>query len=677
MAEGELARRIAGFPVVTCDVFDTALLRRLARPEDVLLALGLRAAAAGLFTGPPEAFREYRLQAERQARAAAEAAGHDEVRIAEVYACFQACGLLPNGVTDEAAAAALAALELATERAVCTANLLLRAVLAARAPGQRLVFVSDTMLPGAAVATLLQDAGYGADCEVITSADTRRSKHTGKLFAHVLERLGCAPGAVVHLGDNPHSDVARPRTQGIAAIHLPQPPRPPEPSALAAAAALTRLAHSYCRSAAEHSQRRSAAATPAADPGAPALHPYATLLLLGFTRFVLAEAQRQGIRRIYFLARDGYLPWRIAQRMAPSLQAAGLGSDVELTYLHVSRRAIGLPAQAADLDALAEDVSQGAHYRPLAEALAFLGLDAAETAALIRDRGLDPERPVGHATARAEVAALFAACREPIRARLAERRVTALAYLGQQGFLEPGPRLVVDVGWRGSTQESLARLTGLPASDIRGAYVGLFPQHLRPAVNPANATGYLFNFGHPRPLLELVLEGYVLFELFFSSPEATVLHYAMRDGAPVPVLDAEAEPGASIRRRAIAALEADCLAECAALDGILGGAWPEVDPASALFDLQGLLAAPTAAEVAALNAIPFIGGLSRGGNGVPVNPVPPHEWLRDPTATVQRIGRAAWRSGTLRASLPWPWPAMRFQDLEYRVARLRRLLRLK
>lgn len=660
MAEGELTRRIAGFAVVTCDVFDTALLRRLARPEDVLLALGLRAAAAGLFAGPPEAFREYRLQAERQARAAAEAAGHDEVRIAEVYARFQACGLLPNGVAAEA----LAALELATERAVCTANLPLRAALAARTPGQRLVFVSDTMLPGDWVATLLRDAGYGADCEVITSADARRSKHTGRLFAHVLERLGCVPGAVVHLGDNPQSDVARPRAQGISAIHLPQPARPPEPAPLAAAGVLARLAHSH---------RRATAATPAADPGAPALHRYATLLLLGFTRFVLAEAQRQGIRRIYFLARDGYLPWRIAQRMAPGLQAAGLGPGVELTYLHVSRRAIGLPAQADDLDTLAEEISQGAQHRPLGEALGFLGVTPEEIAPLIQGQGLDPARIVQPATARAEIAALFAACRAPIRARLGERRANALGYLGQQGFLEPGPRLVVDVGWRGSTQEALARLTGLPSGDIRGAYVGLLPQHLRPAVNPANASGYLFGFGHPRPLLELVLEGYILFELFFSSPEATVSHYGRRDGQLEPVLDTEAEPGAGLRRRAIAALEADCLAECAALDGILGGAWPELDPGSALFDLRGLLAAPTAAEVAALNAIPFIGGLSRAGNAVPVNPVPPHEWLRDPTATVRRIGRAAWRSGTLRASLPWPFPAMRFQDLEYRVARLRRL----
>ena len=47
---------------------------------------------------------------------------------------------------------------------------------------------------------------------------------------------------------------------------------------------------------------------------------------------------------------------------------------------------------------------------------------------------------------RTQIHALFEACGGPIREVLAERRTNVLGYLGQQGFLDPGPRLVVDVG---------------------------------------------------------------------------------------------------------------------------------------------------------------------------------------------------------------------------------------
>jgi len=81
-----LRREEPAYSLLSCDIFDTALRRVLARPEDIFLAAGTRAFAEGLIACSPGAFAVYRQTAERRARAVAESCGHDEVRIAEIYA---------------------------------------------------------------------------------------------------------------------------------------------------------------------------------------------------------------------------------------------------------------------------------------------------------------------------------------------------------------------------------------------------------------------------------------------------------------------------------------------------------------------------------------------------------------------------------------------------------------
>ena len=176
--------------------------------------------------------------------------------------------------------------------------------------------------------------------------------------------------------------------------------------------------------------------------------------------------------------------------------------------------------------------------------------------------------------------------------------------------------------------------------------------------------------------MDKVLEGYALFELFLSAPHGSAQHYALKDGRAVPVLATEEEPGATKRRQAFAAIEAGCLKEFEALDSILDGAWPDaITQESALFDFEGLLMQPTAQEVATINAIPFIAGINSSRNTVAASRVPLREFLMDLNHAIKRLENSPWRSGSLRASTPWPIPSMSFQDFCYRTSRLRNLFR--
>ena len=659
-----IAQAIAGAPVVTCDIFDTAVMRILARPEDVHLATGARAAAQGLIRCSAEAFREYRLAAETAARAVLGPGRDDEIGIATVYQKLQDSGV----ITDAVAAAAL---EFAVERSVCRPVAEVRAALAARPSGQRLVFLSDTMLPSEWLATILTDCGYGDRPEVICSAEARCTKARGGLFPYALEKLGCFARAVVHIGDNPDSDIAQARRHGITALHIPAPPIPPEREDVARHASIVRLAHSRRRSRAASDGDRSTETLETALNDR-RLQRICLFPLIGFTLFILAEARRRGIRRIFFMARDGYLPLAIAQRLAKRS-----GEPFEFTYLHCSRQAILVPTLIDDLPQLARMIADDTSGQTLSVALKTLAIDPETTSSMARAAGLDPNQRISSDAGYDAVHRLLDAHRDRIFGVLRERRDAALAYLGQCGFLEPGPRMIVDVGWRGSVQKALVTLTGAAAADVFGSYLGLFPDALTGSLGLDNAAGYLFSFGYPKWITDIVLQGYILFELFFSAPHGSVSHYTREGDRAVPVHADEAEPGGSVRRQALLAIEQCCLAEFDRLDALLDGAWPEtLDPASALSEMATLLTRPSARDVAAINRIPYVHGIDSTVNVPPVNPIPLHESLRDPLRALRRIRNAPWQGGTLRASLPWPIPDVGFPEFRDRVERLLRLLHL-
>ena len=643
-----LADAIAGYRVVTCDVFDTAVLRRLARPEDVHLATGARLVAGGLTVHPPDAFRAWRIAAEQATRRAAAAEGRDEPLLAEIYAYLAACGIVGDPI-------AAAECEVAAEIAACLPNPPVQVALAARAATQILAFVSDTVLPGAAIAALLAACGYGPACCVFTSADAGRSKHAGGLYAHVLAELGVAAEDVIHLGDNPHSDLRMARAAGIAAFALPPPARPPERADTAAHAPVLRLLHSH---------RRSALAAPPAGRFA-TLHRHVTLLAIGFALFILADARRRGITRIHFLARDGYLPLAIARRIV-----ARTGEAFDLRYLDVSRQSVVVPTMAGD-PALPAFAAHGCHGRPLATALNFLGVAEAATAARLRDIGLDPAQKVLGQPGMDATARLFEAAADLVAERIGQLAADATAYLGHAGFTDPGPRLIVDVGWNATTQSALARLTGRDPATVAGCYLGLLPAALRPGITPDTTACYLFGFGHPAPVMDMVMDGYALLEMFFSAPSTSVLHYEAGPSGPVPIHATEAEPGGAIRRAAFAAIEQGCLAEFDALDHLLGGAWPDaIDPASALADLAPLLTTPDAASVAEINTIPFLNGADGSSAITAIGRVPLRAFLRDPATVLQRAADNPWRAGWVRANLPAPFPSMTYATFADRARRV-------
>ena len=176
-------------------------------------------------------------------------------------------------------------------------------------------------------------------------------------------------------------------------------------------------------------------------------------LLVAYVLWLLLDARERGLRRLYFLSRDGEVLLEIADILAPRL-----GIDVERRYLYASRlawnRAVGMRRldhwawADATADLSAADVLRRIDlpHDAVAAELAtegFTDLDAPlEKADLFRLRDL-------------LLSERFAAVLAAVQA---ENRALLLDYLEQEDVFDAVPKAMVDLGWSGSQQETLCDL---------------------------------------------------------------------------------------------------------------------------------------------------------------------------------------------------------------------------
>ncbi len=91
--------------------------------------------------------------------------------------------------------------------------------------GLALGLISNTgMTPGSTFRAYMGEAGILEPFDVLVfSNEARRAKPSMDIFRLALDALGAAPGASVHVGDDPTNDVAGAKAAGMRAIWIPRP----------------------------------------------------------------------------------------------------------------------------------------------------------------------------------------------------------------------------------------------------------------------------------------------------------------------------------------------------------------------------------------------------------------------------------------------------------------------
>ena len=293
----QLAARLAAYDVVTFDVFDTLLLRPLARPEDAFYLLGAR-------LGYPD-LRRLRIQAEEEARRRKElAAGSREVTLEEIWAVLA----LETGLSQTEGMAA----ERRLEFDLCRANpYFLPVVAALRRQGKTLAVLSDMYLEEETVAALLDRCGFGTFDACLVSGERGSSKSGGGLYRLARKLLG--PGRpCAHVGDDPWADQRQAEAAGWAAfpyrnVHRAGAPYRAEDMSPIVGSLYRGLVNTRLHNGAELHSR-------AWEYG----YVYGGLFAVGYCRFVERLRRELGADRLLFLSRDGAVLLRVYQRLYPA-----------------------------------------------------------------------------------------------------------------------------------------------------------------------------------------------------------------------------------------------------------------------------------------------------------------------------------------------------------------------
>ncbi|MBW4560976.1 MAG: hypothetical protein KME32_07405 [Mojavia pulchra JT2-VF2] len=521
--------------VYSFDVFDTSLVRIWAKPTDLFWEVGYQLQKDNLIQISPESWSTLRIAAERKAR---EIGTFYEITLDEIYEQL-ARSLSWSADEAEKAKQKELEIELLSLRPVPTTQ---KRIQSLHQANERIIYISDMYLPEEVIRNFLKENKvWTPGSTLYVSCEARVNKGSGQLFQYCLVEEGVKPSQFKHVGDNRHPDVKVPKKLGIQtelftqahlnryeqkiadATQFPLKFR----SLLAGASRLTRL----------QSQGTDFNNKVIWETTASAVAP----MLFGFVYWCLVEAQKKGIQRLYFVARDGQILHKIAQVICRNWKFA-----IDCRYLYGSRQAWHLPAiqevGEVELDwilSCTKTITQFVSIRSICERVHIAPeqiqdiLNRYNFKAEKWDINLQQHE-------RDLMQEIFTdkEVTELIISTAATYREKAIGYFRQEGIGDGVPFALVDIGWTGKTQRSFSKLLSIagiyPASGVYGFYFA-FESRVKPFKND-RLFAHFYDTDEPIGDRYFLCKYRLLFELFLAADHGSTKYYDSRDNKYIPVL---------------------------------------------------------------------------------------------------------------------------------------------
>lgn len=529
----------------TIDVWDT-LLRRDCHPECVKLAT-----AQHLFLGWTDqlkpgfcdgwALYKARLEAERTLAEHARKDGKDdEYEITEVLTHWTEAvfaGLVPVGLPTR-----LAEFELSVEIARSYADPDISLFLSSH-EAENTLFLSDFYMSSEMLGRLL--AAKGLDTLVsdgFSSCDVGLNKRSGRVFRHIHSIHAVSPDKHVHIGDNEWSDVSSPRALGVHARHyLPE-------SAHADRLARERLFSSrealfdHVRAECSTLARDASKGLSAKQAAALSLGTQAAPLFIGFALWIAEQTILQRLDRLYFFTREGEFFYKVFYALFP--QGRLYGHDLPSGDILAVSRLSTFPPSMKDVSI--QEMSRVwslFKVQSVSGLFATLGMNIGQFSELLDTLGLKKTDVISDPENSLELRRLFetAAFADAVRNAVASQANLLQSYLRQSG-VRSGERIgTVDIGWRGTIQDNIARL--IPDAYFHGMYLGL-----RRVINAQPANVHKAAYGPDENTStepSALFTNFAAMELLCNSPYGTVVGYRVEDWRMIPQRHIDPEESAA------------------------------------------------------------------------------------------------------------------------------------
>ena len=283
-----LAKELMQYDVISFDIFDTLILRPFKAPRDMFMMLDGEFDMLG--------FARLRQNAETRVREiAGKTKGNREVTIYDIY---REIGL-QTGIDPEEGVKK----EFELEKKLCMANPYMKELFdLLYYGGKRIIIVSDMYFPEEMLSELLESCGYSGWEKLFVSCDHNTNKYSKTLYADVKRYLGKGLKCI-HIGDDKKADITAAEECGFDTFYYPS---------------CAAIGNKYRASQYGMSDLIGSAYSGIINT---MLHNglssfsvyyeygfiYGGLYVYGFCSRIHKRAKELGLKKILFLARDGYI----------------------------------------------------------------------------------------------------------------------------------------------------------------------------------------------------------------------------------------------------------------------------------------------------------------------------------------------------------------------------------
>jgi hypothetical protein len=508
------------YDVISFDIFDTLLSRRLAKPQDVFSLMESYLSSISEWVKYPDLidnFTMLRVRAEAQARKnkVEMCGGEPEILIHHIYDEIRK--VIGFTLVEQKE---LINIELMIEKSILfkpkkVSKLFHDAVNS----GAMVVIISDMYLTSDMLKDLLNNCGYNINekIRVFSSGDEGVSKHSGKLYELVREKLNIDSNVKwLHIGDNSHADISSAKIHGIKA-HLADWSAnnyTPIPHWLAKDIVGKSICNFTQLPQAKEFYNSSSVLESIGFK-------YFGPLLLGYISWFVQLAKDKNIEKLIFLARDAHLIQKLYKKYFSKVY------PFEQDYMYVSRAtAYKLGITDWPMHRIWSFFS-GKNKKSIAKILALFNLKEYEYISELKEIGFTDSSYIPSESEFQKIHWLVNRLYVKILRSSSTYREEYISYFKN---MTSGITNIafIDVGWAGNIQTVLARALSNDwiNKEISGFYLATFDNAVLNKSMYNIMEGWLVNDGKPEHIMKTLLSGGVeLLELAMADNTGSTKDY--------------------------------------------------------------------------------------------------------------------------------------------------------
>lgn len=492
--------------IISFDIFDTLILRNIFQPTDIFRIL----AKFAKDEFDIDDFFQKRVEGEKTAR---DKVKNSEADFQEIYdEVEKLCGCNIEKIKQ---------MELQLEMEFSVINPYMMEIWKyASEQKKTIIFISDMYLSSDFIKKLLKKNGYKVE-HLYVSNEYRKNKGSKELYELVGQELNCKKTNWLHIGDNEYSDYKQAKEFGINAYHYKNVSTYYEGTKelSISESVLIGIQNNYLYNGIQENYWNKFGAKNAFP------------IYFGFAKWLYDLTKEED--NLFFLARDGYIIKKIYDMFCKMDE-----NTIFTNYIYVSRKVLQLPLLGTmpELDKVIRQLTDRTELDgeiTLRETLYKVGIrdmDKAEKymnafGFLNLDEIVSPEKLYMAQN-------LIVKLSGEVRKYFSDKRKLLERYFEQEKVNCWNKLNVMDVGWKGSSQEVIEKILG---KDVIGYYFGTADTLSRNKF--CTMYGWIFDDWNPTTVASEVYRYINMYELLFSAPHGSTIDYKEENEKIIPVLN--------------------------------------------------------------------------------------------------------------------------------------------